>query len=135
MVCGTVIENNPGAAVVNELAVVYWEALLQTEQYATLDRVLGEAVERGDRALAAAAQVKRGDISRKRGEFEDALVDGYLRTIVFFRQIKQVQPEALYKAAKCFEELGQHSHAEKMRKKLLADFPKDPYTEKIRSGG
>jgi len=84
--------------------------------------------------VAAMAQIKRGDIERKKENLKEALVDGYLRTIVLFKQVKEVQPEALYKAAKCFEELGEHSYAEKMRKTLLEKYPLDPYTGKIKAG-
>lgn len=129
-----VVDNNPKAAYAIEFAPAYWEALVTTEQFATLAKMLDKAAELGDRELAAVAQVRRGDMARKRGDFEDALVDGYLRTAFFFQQVKSVQPEALYKAAKCFEELGQHSHAEKMRKRLLTEFPNNEYTEKVKSG-
>ena len=45
-----------------------------------------------------------------------------------------MQPEALYKAAKCFEEKGQHSYAEKMRKELLSSYPQSEYAQRVRSG-
>ena len=63
-----------------------------------------------------------------------ALIDGYLRTVVFFQGIKSVQPEALYKAAKCFEEKGQHSYAEKMRKELLSSYPQSEEARQLRAG-
>ena len=129
-----IVDNNPRAPYAKEFAPAYWEALVETEQFSRLRKMLDKAAEMGDRELAAIAQVRRGDMDRKRGDFEDALIDGYLRTAFFFQQIKSVQPEAIYKAAKCFEELGQHSHAEKMRKRLLVEFPNDPYTEKVKSG-
>jgi TolA-binding protein len=93
-----------------------------------------EAVKRGTRQMAAIAQMRRGDIQRKRGELKEALIAGYLRTAYFFRDVKEVQGEALYKSVKCLEELGQHGHADKMRKRLLQDYPRDPYAEKLRSG-
>lgn len=132
--CELVIDQNPDAGVFGELPRIYWKALLEAGREATLKQALTEAVQRGSRETAALAQVLRGDIAMKNENYREALLDGYLRTVTLFREIKAVQPEALYKAAKCFEELGQLAHSEKMRKKLLEEYPDDPYTEKIKSG-
>lgn len=132
--CEKVIKKNPNAASSGDLASVYWDALIETEQFLKLRKALDIAVQKGNRQVAAVAQVKRGDIDMKKGEFKNALIGGYLRTIVFFGQLKFIQPEALYKAAKCFEKLGQHSHAEKMKKKLMTEYPRDPYTDQVRIG-
>jgi tetratricopeptide (TPR) repeat protein len=131
--CEKVIESNPDA-VSGELASVYWDALIGAEQFAKLKKALGDAVAKGNRQVAAVAQIKRGDLEKKQGRNKEALIDGYLRTVVLFQDVKEVQPEALFKAAKCFEELGQMSHADKMRKKLLAEFPADPYSQQLKTG-
>jgi tetratricopeptide (TPR) repeat protein len=132
--CEVVIKVNPAAGVSGDLANVYWDALLEAGREATLKAQLGEAVKSGNRAVAARAQLKRGDIDMKNGKFQDALVDGFLRTAILFGDVKEVQPEALYKAMKCFEQLQQVSHAEKMRKKLLAEFPDDRYSQELKAG-
>ena len=132
--CDKIVRLKPEAAFTGDLASMYWEALLDADREATLKKILEQAVQRGDRELAAKAQVKRGDIDRKHGNFKDALVDGYLRTIVLFEQVKSVQAEALYKALKCFEELGQMSYAEKMRGRLLNDYADSPYAKMIQAG-
>ena len=93
------------------------------------------AVEQGDRPTQAAAQVLRGAMDKQRKEYRTALVDGYLRAIVLFQDVREVQPEALAGAATCFEELGESANAEKMRKKLLAEFPDSSYSKLISSGG
>ena len=124
----------PGSELSRKLTVGYWDALFKTGDFVKLRSTLTKAIEEGPRDLAALAQIKRGDMDKKDGNLRAALVDGYLRTIVLFEQVKEVQPEALFKAAKCFDDLGEHSHAEKMRKKLLAEFPQDQYTEKLKSG-
>jgi len=134
-VCEALISAHPEMVLSGELTGVYWDALFESGRLAGLRRHLTDAIARGSRHVAALAQIKRGDIDRKEGNLKEALVDGYLRTIVLFKQVREVQPEALFKATKCFEELGQHSHAEKMRKRLLAEFPQDPYTKNIKSGG
>lgn len=133
-ICEKIIDNYPASALPEDLTSIYWKALLEDEQFGKLKKALGKVIEEGSREAAAAAQIKRGDIYKKEGKLQEALVDGYLRTIVLFEEVKQVQPEALYNAIKCFEELGEHSHAEKMRKKILAEFPQNPYTQKIKSG-
>ena len=132
--CEKVIAANRSAAWDPDLAAVYWDALLRTQQHAKLRRALTDAIGHGNRTVAAIAQIKRGDMDKDKGNLREALLDGYLRTVVLYQQVKSVQAEALYKAATCFKELGQHSYAEKMRKKMLADYPDSPYTKRIRSG-
>lgn len=132
--CDRVLEGNPNAAQNDQFAAIYWQALLETEQYVKLDKALAVAIEGGSRELAAVAQIKRGDIAMQKGNLDDALIDGYLRTVVFFQGVKSVQPEALYKAAECFEKKGQHPYAEKMRKELLSGYPQSEYAQRLRAG-
>jgi hypothetical protein len=132
--CETLIKGNEKAAYEGEFARMYWRALLDAGQTDKLRRILGSAIESGNRETAAGAQIMRGDIEKKNADLKKALVDGYLRTVYLFESVKTVQPEALYKAAKCFEELGQHSYADKMRKRLLERYPSDPYSERMKSG-
>jgi tetratricopeptide (TPR) repeat protein len=132
--CERVVASNPNAAGNPEFAAIYWEALMGADLTAKLKKALGEAIAQGPRPLVAQALIKRGDIEKKQGNFKEALIDGYLRVIVLFQDIKEAQPEALYNATKCFEQLNQGPYAERMRKKLLAEFPDDPYSEKIKSG-
>jgi len=114
---------------------VYWDTLLETEKYSKLKKELKSAIEEGSRPVAAVAQMLRGKIDMRKGDYRDALVEGYLRTIVLFEDVPDVQAEALFYAITCFEELGESSHAEKMRKKLLADHPKSEYSKKLQTGG
>ncbi|MFW5871019.1 MAG: outer membrane protein assembly factor BamD [Verrucomicrobiota bacterium] len=131
--CEDVIDNNPQAALDPAFASVYWDALIEQERIPALKDKLEKAIREGSRELAAVAQIKRGHMERKNANFEKALVDGYLRTIVMFKRVRSAQPEALYYAIRCFEELGQHTHAEEMRKTLLEQFPDNSYTRKLRS--
>ncbi|MBM4143449.1 MAG: tetratricopeptide repeat protein [Lentisphaerae bacterium] len=132
--CRRVIEGNPDAAVSAEMAPIYWQALLKAGQDATLRKALDDAAARGDRATAARAQLMRGDLEAKNGRHKEALVDGYLRTALLFRDVKEVQPEALFKAAQSFDQLEQHPYAERMRKELLAKYPNDEYSRRLASG-
>ena len=132
--CEMLLRDNPRAAYEGELAAVYWQALIEAGREETLRQILDKAVEEGSRELAALAQIRRGDIDVKNGRFKEALVDGYLRTIVLFDGVKKYLPEALYKAAKCFEQLNETSNAEKMRKRLLAEFPSSSYAQSVQMG-
>jgi hypothetical protein len=42
--------------------------------------------------------------------------------VTLYKSVKAAQPEALYKAAQCFEKLGQSSRADSMRTELKRDF-------------
>jgi hypothetical protein len=117
----------------DDFAGAFTEALQAGENYPELEQMLGQIVKQGSRAAVARAQIARGDIRMKTGQFKDALIDGYLRTVILFGDIKAVQPEALSKAADCFDRLGQGPYAERMRKILLEQYPQSPYAEKLKS--
>ncbi|MBM4148823.1 MAG: hypothetical protein FJ224_07245 [Lentisphaerae bacterium] len=132
--CQRIIRSNPAASMSPDFAPVYWEVLLAKNQRSTLETEIVKAVAQGDRNLSAAAQMKRGDLREKEGKYKEALVDGYLRIAYLFRDIRPMQPEALFKAAKCFERLGQQDFSDRMRKRLLAEFPDTEYAKRIVSG-
>ena len=128
------ISGNPDVWQDMEFARLYWDALSKSGQSGRLGRILLQGIEHGSRETAAAAQIMRGNIDFDQGRYRDALVDGYLRTIMLFRDVKQVQPEALYRAVRAHEQLGEHSHAEKFKKMLLSDYPQSSYSKDLRSG-
>lgn len=129
-----VMENRDPATVAPDAMRAYWDVLLEGERYSELRQQLKWGIEQGPRPVAASAQLLRGEMDMRRGQFKDALVDGFLRTVVLFQDVRDVQPEALFKAAKCFEELGESQNAEKMRKKLLSEFPDSSYSRQLGSG-
>jgi len=129
--CEDVLRSNPTAADSGEFAGVYWDALLKEKMHGKLLRILNDAVQRGSRDVAAVALVKRGDIYMDKRETKKALLDGYLRTVLMFRDIKSIQPEALYKAIKAHEAVNEHHHAEKWRKILLSGYPSSEYAKKL----
>ncbi len=130
--CDEVLRSNPNAAGTGEFAGVYWDALLKANQTAKLARILGDAVKTGSRPVAAVALIKRGDIDMKKGEAKKALLDGYLRAILLFQDIKDVQPEALFKAIKAHEAVNEHHYAEKWRKRLLSGYATSEYAKKLK---
>jgi len=112
----------------------YWDALIKQKEFAKLERSVEMIVATGARDVAAAAQVKRGDMLKERGQMKEAVVDGYLRTVVFFEEQKAAREEAAYKAMKVFQDLGQQSYADKMRKILQKDYPNGQWTKKAQAG-
>jgi tetratricopeptide (TPR) repeat protein len=134
MMCKRLIDQDPQLAYKGEVAEIYWEALVADDKAATLEKILKEAIGSGSRELAALAQIRRGDIQVKQGRHKEALIDGYLRTVLLFENVQQYQPEALYKAADCFDQINDAARAEKMRKTLLAEYPQSEYAKKARRG-
>jgi len=136
--CQDIISADPTAAYKGELAPAYWSALLQVGQNAKLESALAKAAASGDRFASGAALTMRGDIIFKAGnESADAarkaLSDGYLRVVLLYKDApvaKKLQPEALYKAAKCFEKLGQSARADAMRTDLKRNYGDSPWATK-----
>jgi len=130
--CEKIKENKPPEMITRALESAYWEALLQEDAAAKLRIALDEAIKTGPRDVAAEAQLKRGDLDLKKDDPKGALIDGYLRTIVLYQDVKEVQAEALFKAYQCFDKLGQNSAKDNMRKRLLADFPQSKFARDLR---
>jgi len=112
----------------------YWDALIKKKEYAKLERSIEMIVATGARDVAAVAQIKRGDMLKERGQMKEAAVDGYLRTVVFFEEQKEAREEAAYKAMKVFQDLGQQTYADKMRKILQKDYPTGKWTKMASAG-
>jgi len=133
-VCEKVIAANPEAAYLGEMAPAYWAALLKSGRVAKVDDLLAKAVKSGNRESSAFALTMRGDVILASGDTNEtakkALRDGYLRVVTLYKSEKAAQPEALYKAAKCFEKLGQSSRAEQMRTTLKGEFASSEWARK-----
>jgi len=130
--CQKVFRQNPAAKTSGELSRIYWEVLEKANKHATLEMILKDAIKSGGREVAAVAQIKRGDMANSKGKTKEALIDGYLRTAVLFRDVKSVQPEALFKATKALKKIGKVTDAEKMRKRLLEGYPESRYAQQLR---
>jgi tetratricopeptide (TPR) repeat protein len=117
----------PEAAYLGDLATVYWRALLRENRTSKLDDFLVQAVKSGNRLASATALLLRGDMILKGGDTQDfhirALKDGYLRVVTLYRTVKEVQPEANYKAAKSLEKLGMTARAQERRETIRKEFP------------
>lgn len=122
---------NPDALQSGDFASVYWETLLAAGRESTLRISLREAIESGSRELAAVALVRRGDLEMQSNNHREALVDGYLRTILLFQDIGFIQPEALYKAVKAHEALNEVNFAERWRRRLLTSFATSEFAQRL----
>lgn len=131
-VAEAVIAAKPDAGTTSDLAPIYWEAMLATGKTAKLGPALEVAIKSAPRPVAARAHTLRGDQLKAEGRTRDALKDGYLRTVTLFRDVRAAQPEALFKAAKAFEELQQVQYAETMRQRLLSGFADSDYAKRLR---
>ena len=136
--CQGIISGEPTAANKGELAPAYWNALLALNKTSALEAALSKAAKSGDRFSSGAALILRGDIILKAGnESNDAakkaLTDGYLRVVYLYNDAgvaARLQPEALYKAAHCFEKLGQSGRADSMRTTLKKSYASSPWAAK-----
>lgn len=133
-VCEKIISGNKEAAYLGEIAPIYWKALLMGDRLSKLEKLVTEAVKKGDRTSSAFALILRGDMIRKESDTNEsaakALRDGYLRVVTLYKSVKSAQPEALYKAAQCFDKLGQSSHSDMMRTTLKDEFASSPWALK-----
>lgn len=119
----------PVVAVSGNTRRVYWEALAASGRGDDLRKELDQAIATGRRDIAAAAQVMRGNLLQAAGKNDEALSD-YLRTVLFFEEIKDVQPEALFKAAEGLKERND-SRAQALRKTLLQKYPDSDFAKKL----
>ena len=137
-VCEEIIKGEPSAAYRGDLAPAYWSALLSLNRRSPLEKNLEKAVKSDDRFARGAALIMRGDIAMKDGNesadaCKKALSDGYLRVVFLYKDpefAEKLQPEALYKAAHCFEKLNQSGRADFMRTELKRSYASSPWASK-----
>ena len=137
-VCSDIIDGEPSAAYRGELAPAYWNALLSLNRRAPLAKNLEKAAKSNDRFARGAALIMRGDIALKDGKesadaCKKALSDGYLRVVFLYKDAEfaeKLQPEALYKAAHCFDKLSQSGRADFMRTELKRAYASSPWANK-----
>lgn len=134
--CSKVVRADPENAYKGEFAPSYWKVLTKLGKKEQLEKVLQQAAASGDRFSSGAALIGRGDLILASGESADsiraALVDGYLRVALMYTDGKiaeQLRPEALAKAAQCFEKIGQAGRADAMRGELKRLYPNSQWAK------
>ena len=136
--CKDIIDGEPSAAYRGDLAPAYWSALLRLNRRAPLEKSLEKAMKSEDRFARGAALIMFGDIALKDGKesadaCKKALTDGYLRVVFLYKDADvaaKLQPEALYKAAHCFDKLSQSGRADFMRTELKRSYASSPWANK-----
>lgn len=136
--CQDIISGDATAAYKGELAPAYWSALLALGKTSQLESALDKAFKTGDRYSSGAALLLRGDMILKDGNenaesCRKALVDGYLRVALLYKEesvAPSLRPEALYKAARCFEKLQMSSQADAFRSELKGAYATSPWATK-----
>ena len=136
-VCSDIIDGESSAAYKGDLVPAYWGALLRLNKRKPLERNLEKAMKE-DRFSRGAALIMRGDVVMKDGNespdaCKKALTDGYLRVVYLYTDPEvagKLQPEALYKAARCFEKIGNASQALAMRDELKRSYASSPWANK-----
>ncbi len=137
-VCDDIIDGEPSAAYRGDLAPAYWSALLSLNRRVQLEKNLGKAMKGKDRFSRGAALIMRGDIAMKEGDespdaCRKALADCYLRVVFLYTDADvagRLRPEALYKAARCFDRLGQSGRADSMRRELQRSYASSPWANR-----
>lgn len=134
--CNSVVRADPRNAFSGELAPIYWKVLLKMGRKDALEKLLVRAASSGDRFSSGAALIGRGDLILASGEsaesIRSALVDGYLRVALMYTDGKiaeQLRPEAMAKAAQCFEKIGQAGRADAMRGDLKRLYPNSTWAK------
>ena len=114
-----------------QLLQVEWRARIASGRVAGLEEELTQAIRSGrDRNRAAVALLTRGDMKHSRANLREAVLD-YLRAAYFFRANEQVHAEALFKAARTFQELGETATARRYFNELREQHPQSEFTARI----
>jgi hypothetical protein len=97
-------------------------ALRKSGQDGRLQKVVAD-IPLKSRELAAAGYVALGDLYMDRGKGQKALVDGYLRTVLLFRDVKQCRAEALEKTISAMKYVRDPRGARLFEERLRKEFP------------
>lgn len=109
----------------------YLDALIKTGQAAKIRRRITDMLKSDHRPTLAMANLLNGDLLASEGKLKEALIEGYLRTVIIHRAITGLQPEALAKTMKALENLGD-SRADRIRQMLLDKYPNSSFAGNIK---
>ncbi len=137
--CERVMDKRKELALSGEVAPSYWQALLAAGRFNRLEELLDLAAKSAAPEGLARAYILRGELWRKQGKQKEALRDGYLRTVVLYKEarepvVREARAEALYKAAQCLDELGQLQRATEMRTKCLNEHGESVWAQRVKAG-
>ncbi len=110
------------------LQMTYWKALLASGATDQLQKELDKVIGTGAPEMVAVVYVVRGNAFLKTGQEDEALSD-FLKVITLFQNQKEVQPEALFRAADLLDKAGDPRGAD-LRQKLGKEYPGNPFAVK-----
>jgi len=109
----------------------FLDSLVKDGNYPAAESKVREMLRIKHPPTQALAYLVRGDVLAAQNKLEEAMMNGYLRAIVLYPDVRSVRPEALAKGAKALERL-RDPRAATMRQLLLDQYPSSPFA---RSGG
>ena len=106
-----------------EMQIVKWNLRIADGETEGLEEELTKIIQEGnDRMARGMAQVARGDLKRRKREFQSAVLD-YLRTVYFYSEVPELHAEALYKAAVAFSDIGDTGRMRTYQQTLKQTYP------------
>lgn len=103
---------------------------IETGDFKSAEPILDDMSKSGNDTLAAFAFNAKGDMLLKQGQKKDAVI-AYLQTALIFDKSNPERPEALFKAAKLLDEMGD-KRSVKFADKLKADYPDNTFTKQLK---
>ena len=100
----------------------YLHLLVKDGQTAAVRKRVDKMLLSNHAPTMAIACLVRGDVLMTEGKFKEALLEGYFRTALIYRDVRSVQAEALSKIVKCLEGL-RDPRSDKMRQRLIERYP------------
>ncbi len=107
----------------------YWKSLQKSGDIQRLQKELSRTMGTGSPDLAAAAYLIRGNMYMEDGN-QDAALSDFIKIIIFFKDEKAVQPEALYNAAELMDK-AKDPRAADLRKTLVQNYKNSEFAAKV----
>lgn len=104
--------------------LAYWNLLISEGKLQEVAAELDNVIAQGTREAAAAATLTRANIFRAQNKTREALMV-YLRTVLLYDDIPDVQPEALFRAAEMMDTIPD-PRASELRQRLIQQHPDSP---------
>ncbi len=103
---------------------------IETADYKSAEPILDDMSKSGNDVLAAFAFNAKGDMLQKQGHKKDAVI-AYMQTALIFDKSNPERPEALFKAAKLLDEMGD-KRSVKFAEKLKTEYPDNSFAKQLK---
>jgi len=113
-----------------EMKILQWNLQIAQGETEGLEEELTSIIKTGEnRGMRGMAQIARGDLKRRRREYESAVLD-YLRTVYFYSEMPELHAEALYKTAVTFSDIGDTGRMRSYEQTLNETYPDSRFAAK-----